>query len=461
MGPLAPRRVPVLRRLALGSLRALTRWGRSGAGRALYALVPLRIKDALRRSLVTSATGARSLERGGDVGYAVPCPVPVVPRADGLGVNLIGFVRGNLGLAENLRATGRALLRKRFPTSLVNVDILGDGRASDAAEGLTLAEGATFPIDIVFVNPDQIERALEASRSAASGGRWRIGYWFWELPAIPGDWLPALDLVDEIWVASPFVAEAFRAATSKPVTLVPMVVEPTPVPTSVVGSGDVFSFLFSFDFHSYTARKNPGAVLEAFRRAFPAGNERVRLVVKTINGDVFREPFYALLDAAASDPRIEVIDGYTSRLGMTSLIANTDCYVSLHRSEGFGLGMAEAMALGRPVIATAYSGNLAFMTGENSLLVPFQLVPVAAGEYMHGEGQVWAEVDVDAAAGAMRRLADHPVMAARIGAAAKADIVRHHSADAAADAIIARLAAIHRLQPSAPALAGNSEPGNP
>jgi hypothetical protein len=450
-GYMVATRVPLFRRFALGSLRALTRWGQAGHVRALYGLVPVAARDALRRRLMGAAAGSgEAAAIAAPDARAMAAPPPPVERDDGLGANLVGFVRGNLGLAENLRATARALMANGLPVDIVDADILGAARASDTAEGLAIASTARFPIDIYFVNPDQLAPALDATASARSPGTWRIGYWFWELPAIPGAWLPALDLVDEIWVASPYVADAFRAATDKPVTLVPMVVEPVPVAETAVGSGDVFRFLFSFDFHSYTVRKNPAAVLEAFHRAFPRGDEPVRLVVKTINGDVFRDAFYTLLEAAAADYRIEVRDGYVSRTGMTSLIASTDCYVSLHRAEGFGLGMAEAMALGRPVIATAHSGNLAFMTASNSLLVPFRLIPVAAGDYMHGEGQLWAEADVDAAADAMRCVSADPALAARIGAVARADLARFHSAHAAADAIITRLAAIHASLPPGP-----------
>ncbi len=177
---------------------------------------------------------------------------------------------------------------------------------------------------------------------------------------------------------------------------------------------DKFLFLFSFDYLSVFKRKNPLAVIEAFTRAFGSG-ERVGLIIKCINHD--RDPAaHAELRAAASaHPEIEVIDRYLDPLDNSSLAALCDCYVSLHRAEGFGFGPAEAMWLGKPVIATGYSGNLDFMTPENSLLVDYRLVPIGAGADPYPADAQWADPDIQHAASLMRGLFDDPERAQRAG----------------------------------------------
>jgi glycosyltransferase involved in cell wall biosynthesis len=299
-------------------------------------------------------------------------------------------------------------------------------------------------VDVFFVNPDQIGPALAATEAVRSARTYRIGYWFWELPRIPPEWEAALDTVDEIWVASEFVGDAFRQVTDKPVTLVPMVVEPVSPAETPRSRSEPFTFLFSFDFHSYLERKNPRAVVDAFLAAFPSGGEPARLIVKTINGKAFRTELLALMSRASEDRRIEILDGYMSRDAMNELVAKADSYVSLHRAEGFGLGLAESMALGKPVIATAYSGNLAFMNAENSLLVSYRLVDVAPGQYMHGAGQQWAEPDIQDAAAKMRRLVEDRAFAADIGRRAQEYMKNHFSSSVSARAIIERLEAISR-----------------
>jgi glycosyltransferase involved in cell wall biosynthesis len=256
-------------------------------------------------------------------------------------------------------------------------------------------------------------------------GRYNIGFWFWELGRFPSAWNGAIDLLDEIWVATDFVREAVAAATTKPVRTIGVAVDATPSRPYTRADfelpPDPFIFLFSFDFASYVARKNPSAVVSAFRAAFPVGNEPVALVLKTINGHRKREALERLKDEAAGDPRVRVLDGFLSRDEVFGLESVADCFMSLHRSEGFGLGLAESMSLGKPVIGTAYSGNLDFMNAGNSCLVGYQLIDVHPGEYPHPEGQVWADPDVDQAAYYMRRLAGDPAFAAALGRQARLD----------------------------------------
>jgi glycosyltransferase involved in cell wall biosynthesis len=202
--------------------------------------------------------------------------------------------------------------------------------------------------------------------------------------------------------------------------------------------------LFSFDFLSIAERKNPFALVQAFKRAFRPGDGAV-LLIKTVNGPHAARPLRRLEAAAADHPDIHVVDGYVSASEKDSTIAACDCYVSLHRSEGYGLTMAEAMAYGKPVIATAYSGNLDFMDEANSFLVPFRLTTISRRRGPYSAGEQWADPDVDAAAELMRYVYDHPDEARAVGHAASAELRTHHTIQRTASFLAGRLADLHRL----------------
>jgi glycosyltransferase involved in cell wall biosynthesis len=165
-----------------------------------------------------------------------------------------------------------------------------------------------------------------------------------------------------------------------------------------------FTFIFSFDFNSMSERKNPQATIKAFKKAFPKGDHCARLILKTMNGSHYaqlRKNLEALID---QDPRIEIRDEHLTQNEMRGLIRSCDCYISLHRAEGLGLGLAEAMYLGKPTIATGYSGNTEFMNSTNSILVPYKLVPVPNAAYPNGKDQMWAKPDIEVTAEKMRKM---------------------------------------------------------
>jgi len=346
------------------------------------------------------------------------------------GVNLVGYAQGGLGLGENLRRFALAAHQEGLAFSLVDfAENLGD-RAQDPRLSHWLRRDNPYPVNLMFINADQMATARAHFGPRFFERRRTIGFWFWELAHFPDDWLPAFDLVDEIWVASRFIESTLRPLTRKPIHRVALPVEVSLSRRFERAAFDLpdqrFAFLFSFDFHSFAARKNPIGTIDAFRRAFPRGDEPVLLVVKSINGHRAPELLAQIQACAAQDPRIRLIDRFLDAEQAMGLLSVVDCYVSLHRAEGFGLGMAEAMALGKPVIATDYSGNTDFTTADNSCLVPAPLVPVQAHEYPFGAGQVWADPDLDAAAEHMRRLVDDPAHAQRIGQAGARFIRAHH-----------------------------------
>ena len=292
--------------------------------------------------------------------------------------------------------------------------------------------------ELVCVNPDELPGYVGSLGADYFRGP-RIGVWGWEVNTIPARWARAFGLVDEIWVYSRFVAENIGAVAPIPVTaLPPPVSAPAPAVPVRLGVPDGFLFLFIFDYLSTIQRKNPLGLIEAFRRAFAEG-EGARLLIKTINAPLRPLHEEALLDAAQGRPDIHIVDRSLSAAEMDGLIAECDCYASLHRSEGFGLTMAEAMAVGKPVIATAYSGNVDFMNRDNSLLVDYELINVGPGVEIYPPEGEWAEPSVEHAAALMRQVYDNPAAGAALGTRAREDIARTLSVEATGAAMRGRL----------------------
>ena len=256
---------------------------------------------------------------------------------------------------------------------------------------------------------------------------------------------PAFDTVDEVWTATDFIAEAVRAVDAKPVFTIPL---PVPVPQyspgitrARLGLPERFTFLFVFDFLSIVERKNPHGLIEAFKKAF-APDEGPVLVLKSINGELRLAELERLRAAVGNRQDVWIVDSYYTEEEKNALLGVCDCYVSLHRSEGLGLTMAEAMALGKPVVATGYSGNLHFMTPENSYLVDYARVPVPRGCEPYPTTASWADPNLDQAAGYFREIFERPDETARRARKGQQDILERHNRETSARAISARVQAI-------------------
>lgn len=238
---------------------------------------------------------------------------------------------------------------------------------------------------------------------------YRVAYWAWELERVPPEWVESAQTVDEIWCPTPFVADAMRRVMPRPVyEMLPGVEIGAIEPVSKEELGltpERFVFLFMFDLHSQIHRKNPGGVVAAFKRAFES-RECVTLVVKATGGDIFKDDLKTLEEICRTE-NVLLVHEVMSRARAYGMVAMCDCFVSLHRSEGFGLGLAEAMLLGKPVIGTGYSGNLAYMNRENSLLVDYEIVEIEEDRPVYSKGNLWAEPSVEHAAQQMRHVFDH------------------------------------------------------
>jgi glycosyltransferase involved in cell wall biosynthesis len=362
------------------------------------------------------------------------------------GVNVVGYLKAELGIGEAARNVVHALEANGVPTATLNYDKTVSRQDHEFDEAGWIDNIANpYDLSISCVNADVLPDLVVDLGTDYFTDRYHVGYWAWELDEFPEPSRGSIDLVDEIWMNSEFAASGLRKLTDKPVHSFPIpVLTPQTSGASREDLGlpeDRFIFLFIFDYLSVLSRKNPLALIEAFTKAF-SPDEGPVLVIKTVNAD--RRP----LDAeqvrleATTRPDILLVDQYLSVGDKNALMATADAYVSLHRSEGFGLTMAEAMALGKPTIATGYSGNLEFMDDSNSLLVEYTMAEVPDDAAPYRAGAQWADPNIEHAAHLMRRVVEDPETAAVLGAKAAADIDSLHSPAARARLLASHLARI-------------------
>ncbi|MGD9996128.1 MAG: glycosyltransferase [Ilumatobacteraceae bacterium] len=404
-------------------------WSRLHAGRRdLIAAFP--------RPATDDAPSFRTWTRRAVVDDGLPLLVP--PLGDGStgveafeitspvrrdGLNVVGYFRYESSLGDIVRRFAGALSSAPVPSALLGHDRTGSPKVSGS---IHLDRHMEFDTTVAVVNADQFEALEQDHPEVFTASRRLIGYWFWELEYIPRAMREVLPKVDEVWAGSRFVADAFRRVATIPVRHVPI---PLPAPdvsargrssfAPLAEADDRFVFGVVLDHFSVTERKNPIGAIRAFRQAF-GPDEGPLLVVKTMNGDQRWPQHEAVRAAAEGRPDIVVWDEHLDRGDHMAFIRSLDALVSLHRSEGLGLHLAEAMWLGTPTIATRYSGNLDFMDDDNSLLVDAALVAVTNGEGVYPARARWAEPDLDAAAHAMRRIVNEPQLAARLATAGRA-----------------------------------------
>ncbi len=377
------------------------------------------------------------------------------------GVNVVGYFRSELGTGEAARQMVSALDATGILSLPVHGQTIPLNRQNHPYETAT-PEQAAFPVNLICMNADMLPEFARQAGAEFFARRYSIGLWFWEVERFPERWRDSFSLLEEVWAPTAHVASALSPLATVPVTTVRLPVAPWPAEArsrAELGlDEDRVVYLFSFDYLSVPERKNALGTIAAFRAAF-AGGEGAQLVIKCINSEHAPDYHARVLAASAAHPDIRVIDGYLSPADNAGLHAACDCYVSLHRAEGFGLGMAEAMWHGKPVIATGYSGNLDFMTEANSLLVEHELVPIGPGFEPYPPDGVWAQPSVTHAAGHMRRVFDDRAFAVRLGATAAADIRRTHSPQAAGAILAQRLELIRatgRARPGPAATFGHT-----
>ena len=321
------------------------------------------------------------------------------------------------GIGEDLRAAAASLDACSF-LDYVIID-LSSGEALKADRS-TLPSGTPIHAqwNVVFHNADTAFEDWRRLRQLGIESERVAAHWMWELEHLPSRWTHAFSFYDEVWAASDFVKAAVETAAQRPVRKIHQAVilpEASPLERARAGlQEEATLFLFVFDFASFVQRKNPAAVIHAFIAAFPTGQERVQLLIKTQNAKLYPREWTELLELSR-DPRILMRDVCLSRVELCGLMKVADAFVSLHRSEGFGRGPAEAMLLGIPVILTNYSGTSEFAHQNSACMVGFSLVPVRPGDYPDCDGQHWAEADIHEAACHMRWIHEKPAEAWAMG----------------------------------------------
>ena len=344
---------------------------------------------------------------------------PTLPE----GVNVAGFLKAQFGVGESSRAFCQAVAATGLPHTFVNIQSKVHNNADTRV--LVSSDHNPYGINLMTFSFDYSRRFFLDRGAPFFEGRHNIALWYWELEHFPARWQNNFDFYDEIWVPTEFVRRSLAAVSPVPVYKMTYPYHPEEPCRARTGRGwdcrripvCTCSILI---FCSTIARKNPMAVINAFRKAFSPA-DKATLVLKSINSQLDLDG-RARVEEALKGLNVVWIEPHLSHGQMTSLFASCDCYVSLHRSEGLGLGMVQAMSLGKPVIGTGYSGNLDYMSPGNSLLVKYKLVEIEDVSGPYEQGNVWADADVDDAAEKMRWAYDHPADADRMGQRAAIEV---------------------------------------
>ncbi len=329
-------------------------------------------------------------------------------------ITISGFFGEVLGIGRAARLTADALETAGYQV------IRHDIRTTLNAKGEATLPTRNCGVWLLHCNPPEAAIVMSRIPRAQWNARYRVGYWVYELPKAPENWLRFSRTFHEVWAPSSFVASALTGAAC-PVRLLPHPV-PNTFATSRKGDPNQTRVIAFADLRSSAARKNPLGAVQAFLAAYPSAQERVELIVKIVQRSADPTSFGAIQASVAGRPDIRLIDSELSDAATIELLQQSDIFLSLHRSEGFGLAILEAMQAGCAVLATGWSGNLDFMSGMGDALVPYSLTQVYDPAGVYPAGALWAEPDIREAAIRLRRLASEPQLRAAQNSAAQANL---------------------------------------
>ncbi len=351
---------------------------------------------------------------------------PEQPSASPFGVNLIAYIRAEMGVGEASRGNAAALEASGVPFGIINYEKANPARMSNMAWQHREIRKPVFDINILHINADHTPAVIADLGADFFKGRYNIGFWAWELPEFPDRWRESFKHLDEVWVPSTFVNNAVAAKSPIPVLTIPHVVSMEGTILGALSRQDFeipeqcFVFLSMFDIHSIAQRKNPYGSIIAFQTAFAADDTSAMLVIKINNAD--EASVKSLQEFIGEHRNILIVQRHLSRQEVNALIGMCDCFVSLHHSEGFGLGPAEAMALGKVALLTNWSGNTEYMTTKNCIGIDYSLTALDRDYGPYEKGQVWASPNIEDAAQAMREIARNATLAEEIGRNARRTI---------------------------------------
>lgn len=324
------------------------------------------------------------------------------------GINLIGFARAEMGIGESCRLAARSLEAADIPFGIINFYGTNSARMTDTTWIHKEVDQTQYGINVFHINAEQMIEVYAQYGNDLFNTCYNIGFWHWELPDFPDEWMDGFRFVNEIWAPSSFVVDSIAIKSPVPVVRIPHGIEVRIAEARERSYFDLperaFLFLTMYDVNSHKERKNPIGAIQAFKQAFDPDNVSVGLVVKINNLNRNPDEEILLKDMISDYRNIYLIKDTLSRNDVNALLQVTDCYISLHRSEGFGLGLAEAMYLGKPVIGTNWSANTDFMRHTNSCLVDYELVQIGKDYGQYKSYQYWAEPDLDNAGYYMKKL---------------------------------------------------------
>lgn len=362
----------------------------------LIKLLPLSLLRKMKRSMIANSYG--KLEK-----------LNILPYENGRyehGMNLIGNICAESGLGQSCRLVASALDKTGFPLSIYKYEQLGAEGQGDHSWENRLSKELPYDVNLIHINPHELGLAFIQQDASVWNYRYNIGYWLWELEEFPDEWIPCFQCLDEIWAPSEFICNAIRKKTTLPVRCMPYYVDVhigTIYDRKHFGiPEDKFLYLMMYDQSSCMERKNPIGVLNAFKMAFEKENENVGLVIKINNPTPeSRKQIRSVLDGYTN---VYLIEETLSRDEVNSLTKCVDVVVSLHRAEGFGLVLAEAMLLGTPTIATNWSSNTEFMNENVACMVDYELITIEKDMPPFKAGNRWADANLDQAAEYMKKL---------------------------------------------------------
>ena len=366
----------------------------------LMKLLPIGLLRTVKRTMIKS--NLRKVAKHGIPKFE--------PERFARGINLLGDTKAEIGLGQSARLLAAELEASDVPFTIYHVPMDGNLRANDTSFDDKITNTLPYGINLFHLNPYELGVAYSELGKETWEHHYNIAFWLWELEDFPKEWEPCFPLVDEVWTPSEFTSSSVRKAVGNRIKVrtIPYHVS---APVKEAYDRTYFNlpknqvlFLSMYDCNSTIDRKNPTGVIEAFKKAFPKEQENVGLVLKVNNAT--EEDLAVLKETMGQYENVYYITNVMSKLEVNSLIACVDVFVSLHRAEGFGLVMAEAMLNKTACIATNWSSNTEFMNERVACMVPASLVTITKGNDQYKKGYRWAEPDVTKAAEYMKQLAN-------------------------------------------------------
>lgn len=327
-----------------------------------------------------------------------------------LGINVFGFINGEFGIAEATRLNCKAIQSVGMPISMINYDVKTNHNNNDLTF-TQFSDKAEYPINLVQVSPSvsEISNFFEYFDYSFFERKYNILYMAWESETIPEDYLLNINLFDEVWTPSEYCKKCIEKYIASPIKVIPHPIDIYLKKTDDADalhfySEEYFNFLFIFDYNSSIQRKNVLNLIKVFRETFDGKNNNAFLTIKTSKSDKFPLEKQQIKEAIGDSVKIKIVEKIFDKNALNYVISNCDSYISLHRSEGFGLTMAEAMYFGKPVIATGYSGNLEFMNDDNSFLVSAERVSYGSDDLNYDSDTIWSEPSLEKASEYLQKI---------------------------------------------------------